>query len=480
MTGESSITALHAKLQQAIRAIEGSDSPSHDQLADAEARLIELFELIKLFLISERDSYYGYFFMTLRLHPNVHCRNIAGVKLNEYPPVLETNPLLLGKFSLKEIIYIICHEIDHILYNHPAEMARLDPDDSEEIYERFNLAADASVNDGLNHEETNGAFYMHMPAKSITSLTLKEMFGLANILPHESYLYYFNLIRNLPHSKHANHGKQGMLKSRGQTDGSTGASGNPRGLHSANSGQEHADEANIITTQVCQAPEDHDWGINDPEEALYAVRETINAAAALMDSETRGRMPPCFKEQIKRINEPPRIPWQSLLKKYIGTISSGKRKTRTRLNRRQPDRFDLSGSVSDATLKIVVAIDTSGSMSPNELASVFNEIFAILAHRSYEITVIECDCEIQRVYQVRKPSDVMLDICGRGGTEFTPVINYINNQHYFRDALLVYFTDGYGESKIPRPHTYRNLWIILGECDALSIKEPYGSVVSLR
>ena len=94
------------------------------------------------------------------------------------------------------------------------------------------------------------------------------------------------------------------------------------------------------------------------------------------------------------------------------------------------------------------------------------------------LTVIECDSEVQRVYQVKTESDIKKNVTGRGGTAFTPVIEYVNNDGYFRDALLIYFTDGYGEREIPRPKTYRILWVVLGDEENLSLKEPYGTVIS--
>ena len=164
----------------------------------------------------------------------------------------------------------------------------------------------------------------------------------------------------------------------------------------------------------------------------------------------------------------------------MGTIAVGKRKTRTRLNRRQPERFDLPGRQDDKILKIVAAIDTSGSVSDRDVAYILNEIIAIIAGRKHSLTVIECDSKIQRVYQVKTQADIKKNVAGRGGTAFTPVVEYINNDRYFRDALLIYFTDGYGEREIPRPKTYRNLWVILGNTKNLSVAEPYGSVVAFE
>lgn len=471
MTEGDAITDLHAKLQRDIRKVELSGDTTVDELASIEATLKELVNLIKLFLISERDTYYGYFFMSMRLRADFRCNSIAGIKLNEYPPVLVSNPLLLGKFSLKEITYIICHEIDHVLFNHPAEMARLGPEDGEDAHRLFNLAADAAVNDGLNSEVAGGAFYMRMPKDVITSQTLRTTFDLPDLLSNESYLYYFDRIHNKSVSPDSPDCKSMMLSGKAAESG---------GISESDGSQTSQEEDGIVTAGSALPVEDHDWGIDDPEEAACAAREAVNAAVTLMDSESRGNMPAAFLEQVTRINQPPRISWQSLFKKYVGSINSGTRKTRSRLNRRQPLRYDLSGSVADTILKIVVAIDTSGSISSDDLTAIFNEIFAILSHRRYEITVIECDCQIQRVYQVCKPADVRPDVGGRGGTMFSPVIEYINERRYFRDALLIYFTDGYGERRIPRPLTYRNLWVVIGGSENLSLREPYGTVVALE
>ena len=113
---------------------------------------LEMMELIKLFLISKRDVYYGYFLMNLQVKVNFKTDSIAGIKLNTYPPVLEVNPLILCKFDLKEIIYVICHEIEHVILNHPSEMVKINPTKDPTIFEKFNYAADASVNDRLNNE----------------------------------------------------------------------------------------------------------------------------------------------------------------------------------------------------------------------------------------------------------------------------------------------------------------------------------------
>ena len=136
--------------------------------------------------------------------------------------------------------------------------------------------------------------------------------------------------------------------------------------------------------------------------------------------------------------------------------------------------------MDDKVLKIIVAIDTSASVDDEMISSIINEIFAILAKRKHEITILECDSKVQRVYRITKPSDIQKKVAGRGGTEFSPAIEYINHDRYYRDALMIYFTDGYGENRIPKPRTYRNIWVVFDHVRNLSVQDPYGVVIALE
>ena len=281
---------------------------------EIESDFYEMLELIKLFMISERDSYYGYFMMNLSYHVDFCSNCIAGIRLNTYPPVMNSNPLLLCKHSLKEIIFIICHEIEHIVLNHPAEMVKANPANDPEIFACFNIAADASVNDRLRYEiERENKGFMTVPDGCILSKTIGKMFRLRNVKPLENYQYYYKLIK-----------KKGI----------SADSDNREGIPQDSSDGERNDSDSIITAQNCGKPDDHNWQAgDDADEITSVIREFINKSYEMMSDETRSLMPAYFLEQVKRINEPPKISWQKLLKKYVGTIAAGKRKTRTKLNR---------------------------------------------------------------------------------------------------------------------------------------------------
>ena len=139
------------------------------------------------------------------------------------------------------------------------------------------------------------------------------------------------------------------------------------------------------------------------------------------------------------------LPWNLYLKRLMGTVESNKKKTITRRNRRQPNRLDLRGELRGHKAKIVVALDISGSISDEEFKQAIKEVLSIVKNYNHEITIIECDNEIRRVYKVKSVKDIKDRINIRGGTKFTPVFEYANNK---KINLLVYFTDGKGEDKL--------------------------------
>lgn len=473
MSSNNDISTLLCNMQRQVSLYEKKqDSTILDTISSEFQRFAQL---VTLFLISERDTYYGYFFMSMSFRTNFESSSIAGIRLDEYPPVFETNPLLLLKFGMNEILYVFCHEVDHVLFNHPAEMVKSNPSKDPNIYELFNYAADAAVNDLINQEIQNGRTYLSMPKGAITSHSLADMFGLSNVLPLQNYLYYLNLlIENECTPPHQQNGIAPLPQ-------------NEAAALDSVSSMSASGDSTAVTAQSITSIKDHSWNNgasshldSDAAQKYEATaKQLINSATSMASAETRKLMPNHFKQQVSKINEPARLNWKQLLKRYVGTVQSGKTKTKMRLNRRQPKRFDLSGTKTDTVIKIVVAIDTSASMSADDISAALNEVTSIVSKRKHQITVVECDSQIQRIYEIRTPSDIKPNVQGRGGTAFTPVIEFINNNAQFRDALLIYFTDGFGEMTIPKPCINRILWVIVDDAQNLSVEQPYGIAVSL-
>jgi predicted metal-dependent peptidase len=131
-------------------------------------------------------------------------------------------------------------------------------------------------------------------------------------------------------------------------------------------------------------------------------------------------------------------------------------------------------SLSSDLLRIVIAIDTSGSVDETLLSTFLGEINSIMqSYPNYEIDVITADAKIQS-HQVFLPGEnLKYEVSGGGGTDFRPVFEYIDQQINY-PTLLLYFTDGMGT--FPETEaSYDVMWIMPEEKEV-----PFGEVMVLE
>ena len=448
---EHDIVYHHKQLQENIHIVE-QDESNEEALCLVKENFLAVFEMIKMVMISKQDRYYGLFLMNFELRIDFSSYHDAGVNLDAYPFRMIVNPLLIGLKPLPEMIYIFCHEIEHIVLNHPTDGIKYNPQKDPGIGYKLNVAMDASINDRLTYDSMeNKSSVIAEPAEAITSTYLREAYRL-HIKPLQSFDYYFERI----------------------PDGGFGG-GVPTEIVFVWSG-----ERNEIITEpkrkgMIYLP---CWTENDdPDEIESIIRKFVSDVCDEMPETMRENLPQHQQDALQKLLTPPTITWKQLLKRYIGTIPDGRRKTRTRLSRRQPERFDISGTIQSRIIKLIVAIDTSGSMETETLERIMVEIFDIVGTRMCDVTIIECDAQIQRIYKARSCKDISYELQGRGGTLFTPVIEHINQNRQYRDAILIYFTDGEGDRSIPRPLTFRNIWVLHNDQCTLSVRNPYGEVL---
>lgn len=449
---EYDIVYYHRQLQSYIHKVE-QDETDKEALQAVKDTFLIVFDMIKLIMISKQERYYGLFLMNFELRVDFSAYHDAGVSIDSFPFRMMVNPLLIGLKTLPEMIYIFCHEIEHIVLNHPVDGIKYNPKKDPEIGFRLNVAMDVSINDRLTEDsKRNGFDVIAEPEEAFTSAALRELFKI-HVKEQQAFDYYFDRI----------------------PETGAGSGEGPIKIVFAKAG----DTKEIITEpkrkgMVCIPC----WTENDdPDEVASMIRRFVSDVCEGMSDSMRGELPEHQKETLEKLLALPTISWEQLLKRFVGTIPYGHRKTRTRLSRRQPERYDISGSINERIVKIVVAIDTSGSMSNEDLERIMVEIFDIIGSRKCEVTIIECDAEIQRVYKACSVKDVSFDIQGRGGTSFVPVIEYVNANRYFRDAILIYFTDGMGDPSIPRPLTLRTMWVLQDDKCELSVGIPYGEIL---
>lgn len=155
----------------------------------------------------------------------------------------------------------------------------------------------------------------------------------------------------------------------------------------------------------------------------------------------QGHIPGELESYIKDLfkQKKPVFNWRQYFRRCLGTIIDiTLRKTRKKESIRFPDS---SGIRHKKKSKILVAIDTSGSVSNKELCEFFSEINHIYKAGAV-IDIIECDTAIAKKYQYSGKFDGKIH--GRGGTNFAPAIEHYN-QNRKDYTSFVYFTDGYAD-----------------------------------
>lgn len=183
----------------------------------------------------------------------------------------------------------------------------------------------------------------------------------------------------------------------------------------------------------------------------------------VQSSTSWGMVPAGMVELIKKAAEG-RIDFRGALRMFRASILSQKR----RLTRMRPSRrfgFEQMGSHYGFTTRLLIAIDTSGSVGSEELARYLRIISAFFKYGIEEVDVLMFDTQVQgnpiTIKDTKKHLDSMR-IVGRGGTNFQAPVNYVKD-HPEYDGLVI-ITDGYAPvPDVPAHLKAKILWVIDNE-----------------
>ena len=176
-----------------------------------------------------------------------------------------------------------------------------------------------------------------------------------------------------------------------------------------------------------------------------------------------GSLPGDMVELIKKAAEG-KIDYRGVLRMFRSSILTQKR----RLTRMRPSRrfgFEQMGSRYDFTTRLLIAIDTSGSVGSEELGRYFRIITTFFKYGIQEIDVLMFDTEVHGdplPLTEAKKSKQEFKVKGRGGTDFQPSIDYMV-AHPQYDGLII-LTDGCAPNPEVPPHLRTKLlWVIDNE-----------------
>jgi predicted metal-dependent peptidase len=215
------------------------------------------------------------------------------------------------------------------------------------------------------------------------------------------------------------------------------------------------------------APGEGDGPIDETEWKIRLL-EAYNFAKA------QGKLPGGIDGLLDGIRNP-KISWKEKLRRFVDQFSR-EDFSFMRPNRRflHQDLY-LPSQKSESLGDICVFVDTSGSISNQDLEQFFGEINDIKSSFLMTLHVIQCDAAIQdhKTYDQFDPVEtVHVDVHGRGGTSFVPPFEYVQEKN-IQPKCAIYLTDGYGDFPQSAPE-YPVLWISTTEATY-----PWGEVTQL-
>jgi len=372
------------------------------------------------------------------------------------------NPDFLADKDLNETLILLKHECLHLAFNHLSKNFWDFQNFSGFKNELRKIAEDLEVNGYLDFSNTRNL----IPC-------LASDFGWENKL---GAMEYFKRLLQLVEQNQKEQEKEAQFPSM-PCNGGRGGSGQKN--ESASSGQDDSESEqpndsgkqsenyvplpSKIRQSLDKAFDDHstwptDLGEEEFENLQQAVDDLLDFAAEEVEKSC-GKLPGEMEGRIKMIREKkkpkPVADWKKHFRRYIGNEFSDQiKKSRKRESKRFPD---AAGNRHKRKSHILVAIDTSGSVSMPE----YNEFFGqIKTMKDVTFHVVECDAMIQHEYDFR--GKVPQTLHGGGGTSFQPVVDMYNKNRRKYEGL-VYFTDG--ECSIPRDTPKETLWVVSSRGD---------------
>ena len=374
-----------------------------------------------------KEPYYGLFLVMTEKQWTDKIET-AGVAKHNINYKLLINPEFWDSLSLNHRIGLTKHEMLHLAFFHPLMK------DTYDDHQLFNIAADLEINQYIEDE--------FLPDGGLKLDSFPDM-----VLPERAGTrVYYDILKKNQNNPALQNLKSAMSQGLPQSED---------GLNNPN----------------------HDWkefeDMGEAEKRLmktqmeYQMKELAHEV-----TKSRGMVPGEIKELINNFTafEEPKFDWRGYIRRFVGrSVKVYTKKLRRKFNKRFEDNPGLKIKQKK---HILVAVDTSGSVSTDELKEFFSEVHHMHKTGS-DITVVQCDTAISDIRPYKQSNKIELH--GRGGTSFEPVVDYYDaNQKKY--TCLIYFTDG--EAPAPAKPKGHILWVLSSRSE-INNKLP-GQIIKLN
>jgi predicted metal-dependent peptidase len=356
------------------------------------------------------------------------------------------NPDYIGRLNLEQTQFVLAHEAMHCALSHFARR-------NHRQKHRWDVACDYAVNMILDDERMHGPDNALMSA-AYRGLTAEEIYPVLHEDPPEE-----TQDTHLFDNESDNQGGAGESR---EQDGDGSQSGKNKDDGSGNADAQPGGQSTQERTPPPPA---------DPQQLDEQWKSRL--AAAAQAARQAGRLSQSLQRLVDNLLAP-QLPWRAMLARYMMNAA------RDDYSFQRPSRREsaaLLPRLSSQGVKVVVALDTSGSVQEEELRQFLAEIDALKGQVRAEVTLHACDDKLDVNgpwrYAMWEPVVLPDDVSGGGGTDFRPVFAWMDREHLSPD-LLIYFTDAQGRFPDREPH-YPVVWLVKGKSTV-----PFGTRIQLN
>ena len=377
------------------------------------------------------------------------------------------NPDYIARLTLEQTQFVLAHEAMHCALSHFNRR-------NHRQKHRWDVACDYAVNMILDEERMRGPDNALMNA-AYRGLTAEEIYPVLHEDPPEE-TQDMHLFDNEPsegggegEQQEQNDAEQG--KGQGEkSEPSQGESGGKPDQSEDGEGQgaeqEQTSESQPESDSQMQPPPQPDLGKLDEQ---WKSR----LASAAQAARQAGKLSQSMMRLVDNLLAP-QLPWRALLARYMMNAARDDYSFQ-RTSRREGEA--LMPRLYSQGVNVIVALDTSGSVTRDELQEFLSEIDALKAQVRADVTLHACDDKLDASgpwhYAMWEAMSLPESILGGGGTDFRPVFEWAAKEQRNPD-LLVYFTDAEGQFPAEEP-SFPVVWLVKGKA-----RTPFGTRIQLN
>ena len=348
------------------------------------------------------------------------------------------NSRFINLLKPKEVIFLIAHEVLHVIYDHMDRLGTRDP-------QVFNVANDYAVNADLKRHKI-GEFITSVPCLYEPKYDGKPSEEIYDDLMKNAKKINMDQLIDMLLDDHMDGDDDGE----GEDDGKD-QNGKKRG----------------------QRPQ-----LSDEEKARIR-QEVKQAVISAANSAEAGTLPSGVQRMIKDITDPT-MPWRELIQTNLTSAIKNDYSWMRPSRRSWHMDAVMPGMTPGEEIDVDVAIDMSGSISNAQAKSFLGEIAGMIdAFDGFKLHVFCFDTEIYNPQSYTSDNMDTIDGYepqGGGGTDFDAIFNYLKREGRNTKRLIV-FTDGYPCGSWGDENFTDVTWIIHGND---TIKPPFGTWAYLK